>query len=97
MGLKPRLRAERLPEKLKRLREGLGLSQNEILIQLGFADRFDRSTISHYETGEREPSLPILLRYAQLANIYVDVLIDDKSDLPDKIPCKIKSEGQKLS
>jgi hypothetical protein len=31
------------------------------------------------------------------AKIYVDVLIDDKSDLPDKISCKVKSEGRELS
>lgn len=96
MGLQPRIRAERLPEKLRKLREELNLSQNEILLLLGFADRLDRSTISHYETGEREPPLPILLRYAQVANIYVDVLIDDKIDLPNKIPCQIKSGGRKL-
>lgn len=94
MGLKRRLRAERLPEKLKKLREELKLSQNEILIRLGFDDRLDRSTVSHYETGEREPPLPILLRYAQIANIYVDALIDDAIELPKNMPCKVKSEGK---
>ena len=96
MGLKSRIRAERLPKKLKKIREALKLSQNELLIQLGFAERLDRSTISHYEAGEREPPLPILLRYAQLANIYVEVLIDDGVGLPDKIPCQIKGNGKKL-
>jgi transcriptional regulator with XRE-family HTH domain len=82
MGLKPRLRAERLPEKLKEIRKRLELSQNEILKELGFEDVFDRSTISHYESGDREPPLPVLLRYARIINVYVDVLIDDELDLP---------------
>jgi transcriptional regulator with XRE-family HTH domain len=84
MGLKPRLRSERLPEKLKEIRKRLELSQNEILKKLGFDDIFDRSTISHYETGEREPPLPLLLRYARIANVSVDLLIDDEVDLPKK-------------
>lgn len=83
MGLKPRLRAERLPEKLKAIRERLGLSQNGMLNRLGFEDHFDRTTISHYESGEREPPLPVLLAYARLFNVYVDTLIDDKLDLPN--------------
>lgn len=83
MGLKPRLRAERLPEKLKGIRERLGLSQNQLLARLGFEEIFDRSTISHYESGEREPPLPVLLQYARLADIYVDLLIDDDLDLPE--------------
>ena len=83
MGLKRRLRVERLPEKLKQIRENLGFSQNEILKRLGFDERFDRSTISHYESGDREPPLPVLLSYARLAKVYVDFLIDDDLDLPD--------------
>ena len=35
----------------------------------------------------------ILLRYAQLANVYVDVLIDDGLNLPDRLPSATKSEG----
>ena len=70
MGLKSRLRAERLPIKLKEIRGKLGLSQNEMLQQIGYEENFDRSTISHYESGEREPPLPILLAYARAANIY---------------------------
>ena len=86
MGLKSRLRAERLPIKLKEIRGKLGLSQNEMLQQIGYEENFDRSTISHYESGEREPPLPILLAYARAANIYVDELIDDNLDLPKKLP-----------
>lgn len=56
----------------------MGLSQNEMLRSLGYQDFFDRSTISHYESGEREPPLPVLLAYAKAINVTVDDLIDDQ-------------------
>ena len=93
MGLKTRVRSERLAQKLKQIRENMSLSQNELLKRLEFDDIFDRSTISYYENGKREPPLPVLLGYAKLANIYVDVLIDDEIDLPEKLPGQKKSSG----
>lgn len=81
MGLKPRLRVERLPEKLKQIRISLRLSQNELLENLGFDNVFDRSTISHYENGEREPPLPVLLKYARIAGISLESLVDDEMEL----------------
>ncbi len=42
--------------------------------------------ISEYERGVREPPLPILLRYARLAGVPTEVLIDDELALPDKLP-----------
>ena len=41
------------------------------------------SSISEYETGKREPPLLVLLKYARLAGVSTDVLIDDKTPLPD--------------
>jgi transcriptional regulator with XRE-family HTH domain len=55
--------------------------------------RADYTAISQYESGKREPPLPVLLRYAELANVYVDALIDDRVDLPEKIPARSKSAG----
>lgn len=83
----------RLPEKLLQIRTSLGLSQNGILSELGFNDKLFRSNVSQYELGNREPSLVVLLTYARLANIYVDVLIDDELDLPEQIPSREKSCG----
>ena len=83
MGLKPRLKSVNLPGKLRQIREGLNLSQNDILIRLGFDDIFDRSTISHYEKGEREPPLPVILKYARIANVSVESLIDDELNIPE--------------
>lgn len=88
MGLKPRLRVILLPQKLKQIRESMGFSQNEMLRQLGYEDFFDRSTISHYESGEREPPLPVLLAYARAANVLLEVLVDDKLELPDILPAR---------
>lgn len=95
MGLTPRPKPARLPEKLLQIRLALGLSQNEMLRRLGQEERTIRSTISGYERGEREPPLPVLLEYARAANVYVDVLIDDSLDLPEKLPCRKTSAGVK--
>ena len=52
-----------------------------------------QGTISTYELGKREPSLPLLLIYARLAGVCVDVLIDDEIDLPAKLPGKPQHFG----
>ena len=93
MGLTPRPKPSRLAEKLLQIRLSLDLSQSGMLRQLGLAESSFRSTVSGYERGEREPPLPILLRYAEIANVYVDVLIDDRLDLPEKLPAPTKSAG----
>jgi hypothetical protein len=46
---------------------------------LGFKSVYP-SHISQYEHGTREPPLPVVLKYAQLAGISTDVLIDDRID-----------------
>jgi transcriptional regulator with XRE-family HTH domain len=86
MGRRARLRPERLAEKLRQIRISLGLSQTEMLNRLGFDIHYSR--ISEYELGKNEPALPILLRYARVAGVIVDVLIDDELDLPKKLPAK---------
>lgn len=95
MGKQTRKRPKRLPEKLLEIRLGLGLSQNGMVRQLELEDEIERDYISKYERGTLEPSLWVLLKYARAANVWVDVLIDNELDLPDKIPAKLKSEGVK--
>ncbi|MFL6212039.1 MAG: helix-turn-helix domain-containing protein [Pyrinomonadaceae bacterium] len=90
MGRKARLRPKRLAEKLRQIRLALGLSQTEMLKRLGFEDTIHYSRISEYELGKNEPPLPVLLAYARAAGVCVDVLIDDKLDLPAKLPAKPK-------
>jgi len=86
MARTPRLKSERLPEKLLGIRLALGLSQNEMLRRLELDDKLSRTSISAYELGTGEPPLPVLLRYARLVNISTDVLIDDEMNLPARLP-----------
>lgn len=86
MGRAARPKPKRMPEKLAAIRLALGLSQNEILLRLGLEETLLRAAISGYEIGTIEPPLPIILKYARLAGICTDVLLDDELDLPEKIP-----------
>jgi transcriptional regulator with XRE-family HTH domain len=90
MGKRPRIKPERLPEKLRRIREALGLSQSEMWRHLGVEDLIWFKQISTYEVGTNEPPLPILLRYARAAGVCLDVIVDDDLDLPAKLPAKPK-------
>lgn len=93
MGRSSRPRPEHLAEKLLQIRTALGLSQNELIRRLGFAEELTQDYISAYERGVREPPLPVLLQYARTANLLVEVLIDDELDLPKRIPSRSRSEG----
>lgn len=76
------LNPKRLAEKLKQIRIQKNLSQNEILQKLGFDNILFQGNISQYELGRREPPLTVLLAYARLAEISLEILIDDNLDLP---------------
>jgi transcriptional regulator with XRE-family HTH domain len=93
MGSSARPKPARLAEKLLKTRTALGLSQNGMLSRLGESDELFRSSISAYERGMREPPLLILLKYAQIANVYLEAFIDDEMDLPENLPAIPKSEG----
>jgi transcriptional regulator with XRE-family HTH domain len=86
-----RRRPKLLAEKLLRIRHQLKLTQEELkerLEQLGFVRDLDRADVSDFERGRRDPDLLTLLSYGRLANVYLDVLVDDELDLPeDASPC----------
>jgi transcriptional regulator with XRE-family HTH domain len=86
MGKTARERPKHLADKLKQIREGLGLSQNEMLVRLGLEDKLSRTAISGYELGTSEPTLPTLLKYSRLAGVHMEVLVDDELDLPKHLP-----------
>ncbi len=88
MGRATREKPARLAAKLVRIRQAFGLSQDEIIRHLGLTERLSRDDISKYERGVREPSLPVLLRFARAAGVCLDVLVDDGLDLPAKLPAK---------
>ena len=81
MGNVPREKPKRLARKLLAIRIGLGASQTEMAKLLRLKKTY--TVVSSYERGTGEPNLLILLRYARLARVSTDVLIDDKLDLPD--------------
>jgi transcriptional regulator with XRE-family HTH domain len=86
MGEKARQKPERLAGKLLQIRSALGLSQNELINRLGV--ELAQNRVSDYERGKGEPPLPLLLRYARLAGVCLERLVDDDLDLPAKLPGK---------
>jgi transcriptional regulator with XRE-family HTH domain len=93
MGTAPRRKPARLAAKLLEIRNGLNLSQNGMIRKLGLTDELTQAEISAYERGVRIPSLPVLLSYAEVAGVWMDVLVNDNLDLPECIPSPVKSEG----
>lgn len=93
MGRTPRMKPKRLPEKLRQIRERLGLSQNGLIRQMGFEGVLVQASISGYESGTREPPLPVLLRYSEASRVWVNSIIDDDVDIPERLPCPRMSEG----
>lgn len=93
MGRNARGKPRRLAEKLLYIRQAFGLSQNDLIWRLGLSEELVQANVSLYERGQREPTLKELLKYARLANLYVDALIDDDIDLPEKLPPRRKSMG----
>jgi transcriptional regulator with XRE-family HTH domain len=93
MGRRRRERPERLAEKLRQIRDRLGLSQAEMIRMMGLKSRLTKSEISAFECGTHEPSLLILLAYCEVANIYLEALVRDELELPHKLPALKKHEG----
>lgn len=86
MGRGKRRRPENLGRKLQQIRDGLGLSQDELIERLGLTGYINRGEISDFERDVREPDLITLKAYADGAGISTDDLIDDKVKLPEKLP-----------
>jgi transcriptional regulator with XRE-family HTH domain len=95
MGQTSRPKPARLAEKLVEVRNRLGLSQNELISRLRMSGELTQARISAYERGVREPPLIVLLRYARNClggGKYLEILIDDELNLPEKLPAQPKSE-----
>jgi transcriptional regulator with XRE-family HTH domain len=84
MGRSNRIKPKRLGEKLKLIRESLGLTLEQMIERLDYKEsKLYPQNISGFEKSEREPNLLILLAYSRLAGVSSDVLIDDYLDLPE--------------
>ena len=86
MGRSARYIPKRLGEKLKKIRLDLEIETYEEMIK-----RLDcpetplhPSGIYLFEKNEREPTLNVLLKYARLAEVSIDTLVDDSINLPNK-------------
>lgn len=86
MGRGSREKPERLGQKLAQIRDALELSQEGMVRLLAPGGKLTRNDISKYERSVREPSLLLLLRYARVAGVSTDELLDDDLDLPKKLP-----------
>lgn len=84
MGRSYRERPRQLGRKLALIRKRLGLTQPELIALLAVkGEPLYPSSITLYEQGKREPPLLVLLRYARLADVTMESLVDDKMKLPD--------------
>lgn len=92
-----RPKPKRLAEKLLEIRTKLdgGVSQNELIRRMNLEEELEQERISKYERGVLEPPLHVLVAYADVSNIFVEVIIRDNLNLPEKLPSKQKSEGLK--
>ena len=89
MGRGKREQPKRISEKVREIRLKMELTQEamyEALTRQGI--KVHRGYVSLYEIGERVPSLLVTLAYAHVAGVSTDLLIDDKLDLPEKLPVK---------
>lgn len=67
---------EDIGRKLRTLRQGKKLTQNDVASRLGLA----RATISNYEVGRRTPHLSDLRRFADLYGVTLDYFGVSASD-----------------
>ncbi len=89
MGRSRRDHPKRLAAKLLQIRQMLNLTQEQMAELLRKTKPSIRpGHVSELERGLREPTLPLLLRYARIAGVYVDLLIDDEMDLPNRFSAK---------
>ena len=85
MGRGSRDKPNKLGKKLAQIRTYLGVSQDGLVRMLGLSAKLTRNDISKYERGMREPSLSVLLKYARVAKVNMEVLIDDKLEMPGTV------------
>ena len=94
MGRSNRIRPKRLGEKLKAIRDALGLTQEELINRLDYnSSSIHHQNISGFEKNEREANLLILIAYCDLAGVCLDMLVRDELELPEKLPSKPKHKS----
>ena len=74
-----RQRPKHLAAKLLTIRLTLGLSQSQIARKVGVVTGAPR--ISEYEHDQRGPCMIVVLRYARLIRVRMEMLVDDEMEL----------------
>jgi transcriptional regulator with XRE-family HTH domain len=93
MGRSNRQKPARLAGKLHAIRKQLALSQWQLIERLDCPEqKLHAASISQYEWGKREPPLLVLLQYARVAGVPMELLVDDERELPDPLPSMMGSE-----
>jgi transcriptional regulator with XRE-family HTH domain len=89
MGRSSRPVPEQLADKLYLIRQHQKLTQEKMVecLQAKLDEHYQSAKIypghiSDYEKGKREPPLVVLLAYARIAGVSIDVLADDGQQLP---------------
>ncbi len=86
MGTKKRPVPARLPEKLLKIRRLLDLTQEQLAERVSHLPSAPQpGHISRFEQGLREPNLIYLLEISRLSGVPLEVLLDDKLDVPEKL------------
>lgn len=86
MGRAKRPCPERLAAKLLAIRLHFNVSQAGLLEVLKYKQSpLFPGHISEFERGEREPPLPLLLRYARAAEVTLEMLVDDDLEMPGEL------------
>lgn len=95
MGRAQRPRPKHLAAKLKRLRLALGYTQRQMFVALRDENTptLYENHINLFESGRREPDLPLLLKYARVAGVTMEVLVDDGMELPSILPPLVEVDG----
>lgn len=91
-----------LPDKLLYVRLILHLTQKQMfdLLQSGLDPILDQiklhsSHISEYERGIREPPLRVLLEYARIAKVPMEVLVDRSLSVPSELRARLLADDLK--
>ena len=86
MGTKKRPVPARLPEKLLKIRRLLDLTQEQLAERVSHLPSAPQpGHISRFEQGSREPNLVYLLEISRLSGVSLEVMLDDKLDVPDRL------------
>ena len=79
MGTRCCQRPAHLAAKLRKIRKTLDLTQSQLARKVDVVTGASR--ISEYENGTRVPDMITVLRFAKLARIKMEMLVDDQMEL----------------